>query len=113
MRRIRIEELAEEQRRACWRAWSDATEEQRLALVEDASRIQGWTGTLRSRRSNVSRWFSPDALHPMPAFVPLLLAKHMGRDEFMSFALQALALHRRRPLRAGERHRAVREREIA
>jgi hypothetical protein len=104
---MRPEELAEELRLAAWRVWSEATEEQRHAIVVDAARVQDWRGSLRSWRSNVSKWLSPDRAHPLPAFALLLIARHVGREEFTGLILRAVLLHRRRPLRAGARQRRL------
>jgi hypothetical protein len=107
---MRILDLAEAQRLEAWRAWSDATQEQRDATVEDAARIQGWQGTLRTWRATVSRAFSPDCRKPLPAFLLLLLAKHTGRDCSTAFVMRALSMHRKRPLRARPREIALRDR---
>lgn len=109
---MRPEEQAEELRLSAWRIWTEATEDERDGIVRDAARVQQWRGSLRSWRSNVSKWLSPERAHPTPAFLLLLLARHTGREEFTGHVLRAAMQHRKRPLRAGSRL-SLRRRECA
>ncbi len=101
------EELVEELRLSAWRMWSESTEERRLEIVNAAARLQRWSGGLRSWRSSVSKWLSPDRRHPLPALLLVVLACRTGREEWAGTFMRAAMSHRRmrkvRPNQPGAR----------